>query len=144
MVKVIPDYTLLIQMGLFVLLIFILNIVLYKPILSIIDRRKKQLEETENEIKLFNESVEKRVAEYEEKLKQAKIKASELKKEIIQEGANQAKNIIDTVRNEIPIIAREYQQKMDQEVEKAKAVLEGYYKDLSLQIAHKILGRPVQ
>jgi len=144
MVKVIPDYTLLIQMGLFVLLIFILNIVLYKPILSIIDRRKKQLEETENEIKLFNESVEKRIAEYEEKLKQAKIKASELKKEIIQEGANQAKNIIDTVRNEIPIIAREYQQKMDQEVEKAKAVLEGYYKDLSLQIAHKILGRPVQ
>ncbi len=71
-------------MVIFLALIFILNILLYKPILSIIDRRKKQLEESENEIKLFNESVEKRVAEYEEKLKQAKIKASELKKEIIQ------------------------------------------------------------
>jgi F-type H+-transporting ATPase subunit b len=144
MVKVIPDYTLLIQMALFVLLIFILNFLLYKPILSIIDRRKKQLEESENEIKLFNESVEKRVAEYEEKLKQAKIKASELKKEIIQEGANQAKNIIDAVRNEIPIIAREYQQKMEQEIEKAKAVLDSRYKTLSLEIAQKILGRPVQ
>ncbi|HON59182.1 MAG TPA: ATP synthase F0 subunit B [Smithella sp.] len=144
MVKVIPDYTLLIQMALFVLLIFILNFLLYKPILSIIDRRKKQLEESENEIKLFNESVEKRVAEYEEKLKQAKIKASELKKEIIQEGANQAKNIIDAVRNEIPVIAREYQQKMEQEIDKAKAVLDSHYKTLSLEIAQKILGRPVQ
>jgi F-type H+-transporting ATPase subunit b len=144
LVAVIPDYTLLIQMGLFLSLMFVLNILLYKPILSIIERRKKQLEESENEIKLFNESVEKRVAEYEEKLKQAKIKGSELKKEIIQEGVNQAKNIIDVVRNEIPVIAREFQQKMDKEVEKAKLILDSHSKELSLEIARKVLGRPVQ
>jgi len=144
MVKVIPDYTLLIQMIIFLALVFVLNILLYKPILSIIDRRKKQLEESENEIKLFNESVEKRVAEYEEKLKQAKIKATELKKEIIQEGANQAKNIVDVVRNEIPAMAREFQQKMDKEVEKAKVILDSHSKELSVQIAQKVLGRSVQ
>jgi F-type H+-transporting ATPase subunit b len=144
MVTVIPDLTLLVQMGIFICLIFLLNILLYKPILSVIERRKKQLEESENEIKLFNESVEKRVAEYEEKLKQAKIKGSELKKEIIQEGANQAKNIIDVVRNEIPVLAREFQQKMDEEVQKAKLVLDGRSKELSLQIAQKVLGRQVQ
>ena len=144
MVTVIPDYTLLIQMGLFLSLMFALNLLLYKPILAIIERRKKQLEESENEIKLFNESVEKRVAEYEEKLKQAKIKGSELKKEIIQEGVNQAKNIVDVVRNELPVIAQEPQQKMDNEVQKAKLILESHSKDLSLEIARKVLGRPVQ
>ena len=144
MVTVIPDYTLLIQMGLFLSLIFVLNILLYKPILSIIERRKKQLEESENEIKLFNESVEKRVAEYEEKLRQAKIKGSELKKEIIQEGVNQAKNIVDVVRNEIPLLTRDFQQKMDKEVEKAKLILDSHSKELSLEIARKVLGRPVQ
>ena len=144
MVTVIPDYTLLIQMVIFLSLIFVLNILLYKPILAIIERRKKQLEESENEIKLFNESVEKRVAEYEEKLKQAKIKGSELKKEIIQEGVNQAKNIVDVVRNEIPVIAREFQQKMDHEVQKAKLILDGHSKELSLEIAQKVLGRPLQ
>jgi F-type H+-transporting ATPase subunit b len=144
MVTVIPDFTLLVQMVIFIALIFILNVLLYKPILSILDRRKKQLEESENEIKLFNESVEKRVSEYDEKLKQAKLKASEQKKEIIQEGVNQAKNIVDAVRNEIPAIAREFQQKMDIEIEKAKSIMGGRYKDLSLEIARKILGRPVQ
>ncbi|HNY50247.1 MAG TPA: ATP synthase F0 subunit B [Smithella sp.] len=144
MVTVIPDFTLLVQMVIFLVLVFILNVLLYKPILSIIDRRKKQLEESENEIKLFNESAEKRVSEYEEKLKQAKLKASEQKKEIIQEGVNQAKNIVDAVRNEIPVIAQEFQQKMNKEIEKAKSVLDGRYKDLSLEIARKILGRPVQ
>ena len=144
MVTVIPDYTMLIQMVIFLALVFVLNILLYKPILSIIDRRKKQLEESENEIRLFNESVEKRVVEYEEKLKQAKVKATEAKKEIIQEGANQAKNIVDVVRNEIPVIAREFQQKMDKEVEKAKLVLDGHSQELSVQIAQTVLGRPVQ
>jgi len=144
MVQVIPDLTLVVQMVIFLLSIFVLNFLLYKPILSIIDRRKKQLEESENEIRLFNESVEKRVAEYEDKLKQAKTKASDLKKEIIEEGANQAKNIIDAVRGEIPAIAREFQQKMDKEIEKAKLILDGHSKELSMQIAQKILGRPVQ
>ena len=144
MVTVIPDYTIFVQMVIFLSLIFVLNFLLYKPILSIIDRRKKQLEESENEIKLFDENAEKRVAEYEEKLKQAKTNASEMKKEIILEGANQAKNIVDAVRNEIPVIAREFQQKMDKEVEKAKAILDGHSPQLSLEIAQKILGRPVQ
>ena len=144
MVTVIPDYTLLVQMVIFLALIFILNRLLFKPILSVIDRRKKQLDESENEIRLFNDSVEKRVAEYEDKLKQAKLKASEQKKEIIQEGVNQAKNIVDVVRNEIPAIAKEFQQKMDTEVQKAKAILDGHSKGLSLEIAQKILGRPVQ
>lgn len=143
MVTVIPDFTLVVQMVIFLALILILNRLLYKPILSIIDRRKKQLEESENEIKLFNESVDKKVGEYEEKLKQAKTKASEQKKEIIQEGVAQAKNIVDAVRNEIPALAREFQQKMDKEIEKAKSILDGRYKDLSLEIARKILGRPV-
>ena len=144
MVTVIPDYTLLVQMGLFLALVFLLNVLLYKPILSIIDRRKKQLDESENEIRLFTENAEKKVAEYEEKLKLAKLKASEAKKEVIQEGANQAKNIIDAVRNEIPVLAREFQQKMDAEVEKAKAVLDGHSRQLSIEIAQKILGRAVQ
>ncbi|MEI6609958.1 MAG: ATP synthase F0 subunit B, partial [Deltaproteobacteria bacterium] len=90
MVTVIPDYTLFVQMVTFLALIFILNILLYKPILAIIDRRKKQLEELENEIKLFNDSVDKRVAEYDEKLKLAKSNASEIKKEIVKEGADRA------------------------------------------------------
>jgi len=144
MVTVIPDFTLVVQMVLFGTLVFALNSLLFKPILSIIDRRKKQLEELENEINLFSESVEKKASEYEDKLKQAKIKASEMKKEIIQEGVDQAKNIVDAVRNEIPVIAREFQQKMDKEVEKAKTILDGHSQRLSMEIAQKILGRPVQ
>ncbi len=144
MVTVIPDYTLLIQMVTFLVLVYILNLLLYKPILNIIDRRKKQLEELENEIKLFNESVDKKAFEYEEKLKQAKSNASELKKEIIQEGNGQAKSIVDVVHAEIPLMTQEFQQKMDKEMQAARQILDNQSQKLSLEIAEKVLGRSVQ
>jgi F-type H+-transporting ATPase subunit b len=143
-VTVIPDFTLFVQAAIFIALIFILNFLLYKPILSIIARRKKQLEEAENEIKLFQDSVDKKVAEYDEKLNKAKTTASDLKKEIINEGAQQAKSIVDTVRNEIPLMTQEFQKKIDAEMQVARQVLEGQSRKLSLEIAEKVLGRRMQ
>jgi F-type H+-transporting ATPase subunit b len=128
----------------FLVLIYILNILLYKPILTIIDRRKKQMEELENEIKLFNDSVDKRVSEYDEKLKQAKTNASELKKEIIKEGDDQAKSIVDIVRGEIPLMTQEFQKKMDKEIQAARKILDNQSRKLSLEIAEKVLGRSIQ
>ncbi|NLN38390.1 MAG: ATP synthase F0 subunit B [Smithella sp.] len=144
MVTVIPDFTLFVQAAIFIALVFILNSLLYKPILSIIARRKKQLEEAENEIKLFQDSVDKKVAEYDEKLNKAKTTASDLKKEIINEGAQQAKSIVDAVRNEIPLMTQEFQKKIDAEMQAARQVLEGQSRKLSLEIAEKVLGRRMQ
>ena len=144
MVTVIPDFTLFVQASIFILLIFLLNFLLYKPILSIIERRKKQLEEAENEIKLFQDSVNKKVSEYDEKLNKAKTTASDLKKEIINEGAQQAKSIVDAVRSEIPLMTQEFQKKIDAEMQVASQVLEGQSRKLSLEIAEKVLGRRLQ
>ncbi len=144
MVSVLPDYTLFIQIIAFLALIFILNVLLYKPILSIIDRRKKHIEELENEVILFNQSVDKKAAEYEEKLKLAKANAAELKKGIIKEGADQAKVIVDSVRNEIPVMMQEFQQKLDKEIQAARETLDSQSRRLSLEIAEKGMGRSVQ
>ena len=144
MVTVIPDLTLVVQMVNFLALVFILNYLLYKPILSIINRCKKQLEELQNEITLFKESVNKKAAEYDEKLNKAKSGASDMKKEIIGEGNQQAKSILDAVRAEIPLMAQETQKKMDAEMEAARKVLHGQSRSLALEIAEKVLGRRIQ
>jgi F-type H+-transporting ATPase subunit b len=143
-VTVIPDLTLFVQMATFLALIFILNYLLYKPILLIIDRRKKQLAELENEIKLFKDSVDKKAAEYDAKLNKAKASASDLKKEIISEGSNQAKGIVDAVRQEIPLMTQESQKKMDKEMQMAREILNNQSRRLSMEIAEKVLGRRVQ
>lgn len=138
------DYSLGIQIVNFLLLIFILNVLLYKPILGMIDRRKKQLEESESEIKRLQESVEQKMAAYEEKLRQAKAAAVEQKNEIIGQGAEEAKTVIDAVRAELPGIMEHFRVQMDGEIAAARKILIDQSQNLSVEIAEKVLGRSLR
>ena len=86
----------------FIVLIFILNALLYKPIMGIIERRKNQLQASNDEIKSLRETVDQKMAAYEEKLRLAKSQAMEQKNEILKAGAETAKGFIEAAREEIP------------------------------------------
>jgi F-type H+-transporting ATPase subunit b len=138
------DYSLGIQIINFVLLIFILNILLYKPILGMIDKRKKQFEESETEITRLKETVDHKMAAYEEKLGQAKAAAVEQKNELLRQAAEEAKATIDAVRAEIPGLMAQFQARIDGEIGEAKKILANQSQKLSVEIAEKVLGRSLQ
>jgi F-type H+-transporting ATPase subunit b len=138
------DYSLGIQIVNFLLLIFILNVLLYKPILGMIDKRKKHFEDSDAEIKRLKETVEQKMAAYEEKLRQAKTVAVEQKNEIVRQGADEAKAIVDAVRAEIPGMMEQFQARMDGEIGAAKKILTDHSQQLSVQIAEKVLGRSLR
>ena len=138
------DYSLGIQIVNFILLIFILNRLLYKPLLGMIDKRKQRFAESEAEIRRLQETVEQKMAAYEEKLRQAKATAIEQKNEIIRQGAEEAREIIDAVRAEIPGLMERYQVRMEGEIDAAKRTLAGQSQKLSVEIAEKILGRSLR
>ncbi len=137
------DYTILVQMANFLALIFILNLLLYKPILGIIDKRKKLIQDTEEEIKRLNQMVEERMAAYEEKLRVAKMEALEKKLEIMKEGAEQAKSFIDTAKGEIPGMMEKFHGEIDKEVSEARRILTDQSRVISVEIAEKLLGRSI-
>lgn len=138
------NITIVYQMINFLVLIFILNLMLYKPILSIIEKRQKNFEDSENEIKRLNETIENKMAAYEDKVRQAKLKAVEEKGEIVKEGTDKAKEIIEAVRSEVPGMMDGFRAKLDAEVGTARNFLNGKSKELSIEIAEKVLGRSVQ
>ena len=135
------DYSLGIQIINFLLLIFILNLLLFKPILGLIEKRKKQFEESETEIKRLQTTVEEKMTAYEEKLRQAKTAAIEQKNEIIRQGAEEARSVTDAVRAEIPGMMERFQTKMAVEIDAANKILADHSRQLSVEIAEKILGR---
>ena len=137
------DYSLGIQIINFLLLIFILNLLLYKPILGLIEKRKKQFEESETEIKRLQTTVEEKMTAYEEKLRQAKTAAIEQKNEIIRQGAEEARSVTDAVRAEIPGMMERFQTKMAVEIDAANKILADHSGQLSVEIAEKILGRSI-
>jgi F-type H+-transporting ATPase subunit b len=138
------DYTLVLQIVNFLTLIFILNVLLYKPILGIIEKRQKQLDDSQDEIKRLNLSVEERMAQYEEKVRQAKLAALDQKNQALAEGSDVAKSTIDAVRGEIPKMIEQFHGKLAKEVEDARGILSSQSQKISREIAEKVLGRSVQ
>lgn len=137
------DYTVVLQIINFLLLIFILNLLLYKPIVGIIEKRQKQFDDSQEEIKRLNQDVEKKMLEYEEKSRQAKLAAMELKTQAMAEGMEKAKSIIDAVRGEMPKLMEAFNEKLGKEVGEARKILTGQSQKISKEIAEKVLGRSV-
>ena len=138
------DYTILIQMANFILLIFILRKLLYVPILGVMNERKERMEEYDGEVKRLKQEVEQKFSEYEEKVRLAKLDAMEQRNAIVKEGADMAKSMIDAVRSEIPALMEQFNARITREVDAARAILRSQSQKISLEIAEKVLGRSIQ
>ena len=138
------DYTILIQMANFILLIFILRKLLYVPILGVMNKRKERMEASEGEVKRLKQEVEEKFAEYEQKVQLAKLNAMEQRNAIVKDGADIAKSTIDDVRGEIPALMEQFNGKITGEMDAARAILHSQSRKISLDIAEKVLGRSIQ
>ncbi len=135
------DYSLGIQIVNFLLLIFILNVLLYKPILGVLDKRRKQSAESEAEAGRLQESIDQKMTAYEEKLQLAKTEALAMKKELAMQGENEAKALIDAVKMELPGLQEAFRLKTAAEIESARTLLAADSRKLSMEIAEKIMKR---
>ncbi len=135
------NLTILIQVVNFLVLMFILNVLLYKPILKVMDSRSKQILQSEDEVKELNLTIERKMAEYEATIQKAKMEAMGQRNEILQEGAKVSKEILDGARGEIAGMMDQFQQKMNAEMEKARKILGTQSRSISTEIAEKVLGR---
>ncbi len=135
------NYSLGIQIINFLLLIFILNLLLYKPLLNMLDMRKKQKEASENEVYELQKAIDQKMSSYEDKLRLAKSEAVELKKDIMKQGEEEARTIIQAARTEIPGMQEAFRSKVNGEIAAAKHLLTEKSRKLSIEIAQKIIGR---
>ncbi len=76
---VLPDKTLFIQAANFLITIFVLNVLLIKPIREIIKKRKGLMADQLEKIEGFNASAETKVADYESQLTAARKEANDIR-----------------------------------------------------------------
>jgi len=137
------NFTVWIQMINFIALIFILNFFLYKPVLKIVEKRNKKLEESDEEVKSLNETIENNMAKYEEKIRQARIGAAVERDKVQEEGSEEGKAIIGKVRDEISEKLGEFKGKLQDETDKARDVLRDQTRTIATEISEKVLGRGI-
>jgi F-type H+-transporting ATPase subunit b len=137
------NFTLIIQMINFFLLIFILNKILYKPILKILEEREQRIEGQQQQAKKTIEDGLVILTDYNKKLYDAKIDAMNTKNAARNEASEQANGIIENSRKKAEEIIARMQQEMASEMAQAKKELDPELSVMAATIAQQILGRKV-
>jgi F-type H+-transporting ATPase subunit b len=133
-----------IQLVNFVVLMLVLNVILYKPILSVMEKRKQHLQGLDDEVKSLEETVDRKVADYEEKLRQARLDAMNERNEIQRMASDEGKAVTDEARQEIAKLVEGFKKKMNKEMADVRKVLKSQAEKISVEISEKVLGRSIQ
>jgi F-type H+-transporting ATPase subunit b len=135
---------LLVVQGLIFLVVAVfLTKILFKPILKIIREREERTEGFLSQADQVGGKAAKTLEQYNEKFRQARKDALELKRKIILEGAAKKEAAIDKARKEAQGFLEEMRKNIAEEAERTKKTLRQQVDALGQIMAQKALGRSV-
>ncbi len=130
----------LVQMAGFLLLLFILNIILYRPVLSVLRKRRETLNSMLNEANLKKEKAKENENLYNQRLSEAENKAKEEYKNIVSSALSMKEKRLEDERKkakeELEMHRRDIEAHLEEEKEKALS----YSKELSEMVYSHLVG----
>jgi F-type H+-transporting ATPase subunit b len=135
------DITFIIQIINFLVLMLVLNIVLYKPIRKLLADRAAEIAGGQEKAAALDAEVQDKMALYEIKLRDAKLKATEERGVMKKDAQGQEAVILDAARKEANASLAELKGKVEKEAAQARDYLKEQTRMLSLEICEKVLGR---
>ena len=142
-ITVIPDGSLIIQIANFLLIIWILNLILYRPIRNILRQRKEKIEGLELRIETYNEDAQKKDDAFASGIQEARTKGLKEKETLLQAAAEEEKQIIADVNAKAQAELAEIRKKIVKDAEAVSASLQEKVDEFANDICQKILGRKV-
>jgi F-type H+-transporting ATPase subunit b len=137
------DGTVFVQFGLFLILLFVANKLLFQPYLQLRERRKAGIEGARAEAERMTASADAKLVDYEKQLAAARSRANDEGRKVRAEAAAHEKDVTDKARAEAQTSIDEATTKMRGEAEAARLQLLPQANTLAKQIASKLLGREV-
>ncbi|MEJ2095706.1 MAG: ATP synthase F0 subunit B [Deltaproteobacteria bacterium] len=137
------DGSLYIQIINFIFLIWILNLLLYKPIRSIILKRKEKFSGLAQDIEQTETKAMEQDAAFSEGIKEARVKGLEEKKSRMLEGSQEEKQILSKINEKAQADLLKIKEQIAKETEQAKTALMKEVDAFADAISEKILGRTV-
>ena len=137
------DYTLLIQVIGFFILLVVLNQFLYKPVQRILKEREEKIEGSIKKAAQTDKEIAEGIIAYEKKLKEAAVKGNEERARIRQEGIEKEKDTLEAARAEAFKELTGIRNEIEASKKSALAGLGTEAKALARDIAGKVLERSV-
>ena len=142
-IRLVPDGTLFVHIALIVLMIFVLNRILFKPVNRVLEERERHTRGRSGEAGEILASVEAKLGSYERSLREARTESYHLLEQERAEALRRRQGMLDEVRGEV---ARSVEQERDlilEQAREARATLEEESRRVAASVSSQILGRPV-
>jgi F-type H+-transporting ATPase subunit b len=137
------NVTLLFQIANFLILLFRLNIILYRPIRKILGRRKDEMDSLSGLLKEFQGKAEKYGKELHDNVVNARKEAFLKKEEIKGEGVEQERAALQEANSQAEGKIKEARGEIKGSLVSARESLQAEVEGFSKELAEKILGRSI-
>lgn len=143
MIDLMPNVTFLYQMGIFLFTFISLNFLVFKPALRIIERRKALTVGAEKEATVLDEKTQALIETHRKKMQEARTEGLALKEKFRKEGETEAAALGAKIQQEVESSLEAARSEISRESKEAQLVLRKLSRDLSKDMAEKLLGRKV-
>ena len=138
------DWTMLVQFVNFLVLMAVLNILLYRPLRSVMNSRQEAIDGGYQKACDLESSISEKMESYENKLQQAKLEGSEEAASLRSEAAKEESVVLGDARSAADKSLAALKSSVAVEAEEARKILNKETKTLARVIASKVLGRKVK
>jgi F-type H+-transporting ATPase subunit b len=137
------DYTLFIQILNFLFLILLLNIIVFRPIRNILNKRKKEISSDEDMAQAWSQKAEKYSAELETDMSDTRKKGIKEKDALKSDGMEEEQKMLKETYSIVEDKINRARIEIEVKIHKAGDSLNREIKGFSTDLAEKLLGRGI-
>ena len=138
-----PDGSLIFVLVLFIIFVFVLNRLLFKPIGRVLDERETLTEGAKTEARAATRRYQAQLADYEARIRQARGEGYRLLEQHRAAALEERRRLIEQVKAEAGEKIEQAKADIAGQAERARSALEVESRQVAAQISRTVLGRTV-
>ncbi len=138
------DITLVIHIINMIVLMFVLNAILYKPVLGILEKRQEKLDALSKDVEQFEQNARHRQAEVDKKMREASARAKKALDSARGEAQAAGAEKVAVIRQEVDEEKEKQLSEVRSQVDAARKELMDNITGFAQEMAGKILGRSLE
>ena len=142
-IQLVPDGTLILHVIIILVMVWILNKTLYKPINRILEAREKRTRGRMSEAQEILSDVSGKVSNYERQLRQARAEGYALAEQERNAAMQERQRKLNDMRQELSESIAQEKQTIQTQVEEARTTLDSESRRIAREIGERVLDRPV-
>jgi F-type H+-transporting ATPase subunit b len=142
-IQLVPDGTLILHVIIILVMVWILNKTLYKPINRILEAREKRTHGRMSEAQEILTEVSEKVSNYERQLRQARAEGYALAEQERTAAMQERQGKLNEMRQQLSESIAQEKQTIQTQVEEARVTLDSESLRIAREIGERVLNRPV-